>query len=195
MALTIIEICNSALMKLGASSILSLDDDTTEARACKLRYDACRRITLRTHPWNFAVGRVITAPDSATPAFGYTYGHTLPSDCLRVLEIDSRILYRLEGRKILTDSDAVELKYIKDVTIPTTMDELFSEALACYLAWDICYKITQKTGLRQELWAAYKDALRAAKTTDAQEERDYELTADEIVDSRVSGTSIGRANR
>jgi hypothetical protein len=198
MALTIIEICNSAMTKLGAQSILSLDDDTTEARACKLRYDACRRIVLRRHPWNFAIERVITAPEAppAVPAFEFTYQHVLPSDCLRVLEVGPEdATYRIEGRKIRTNFDALELRYIKNITDPTVMDELFSEALACYLAWDTSYKITQKTGVREELWQAYTLSLRDAKSVDAQEERDYELEANEIVDSRTSGTTPGRANR
>ena len=196
MAETVIEVCNSALMKLGAQSILSLADNTTEARACNLRITPCRRVVLRRHPWNFATARIITAPIVGEPPFEFAYSHQLPATCLRVLAIGPNdIGYRIEGRNILTDSDTVELKYINDITDPTIWDQLFGEALACYLAWDLSYKITQKEGVRRELWDAYLLALRDARSVDAQEERDHELTADLFIESRVSAVTPGRSNR
>lgn len=195
MASTIIEVCNSAITKVGGQSILSIDDNTTEARICKLRFAPCRKIVIRRHPWNFAIDRVVTAPEVGSPAFGYTYKHPFPATLLRVLEVGCDVPYRIEGRYILADSDSLDLKYLKDVEDPTTWDELFGEALACYLAWDIAYKITQKQGVREELWQAYKDTLRDAKSVDAQEERDHEIEANLLVDSRFDGTSPGRSNR
>lgn len=196
MATSIIEICNSALTKVGARAIQDLTDDSNEANVCNLRFEPCKRAVLRRHPWNFAIDRVTTAPETGSPAFGATYKHALPSDCLRVILVGPNdLFYRIEGRKLLVDSDIVNLTYIKNVSDPTVMDELFGEALACYLAWDIAYKITQKQTLQRELWIMYLSALRDAKSVDAQEERDYELTADAFVDSRFSGTTPGRSNR
>lgn len=195
MATTEIIICNSALTKLGARSIQALGDDSNEANACNLRFEACKRAVLRRHPWNFAIDRVISAPEVATPAFEYAYQHVLPANCLRVLSVDpDTIGYRIEGRKILADSNALNVRFIYDCNI-SLVDELFAEALACYLAWDIAYKITGKLDVQKTLWEMYRVALRDAKSVDAQEERDYELEANMFVESRVANVTPGRSNR
>lgn len=95
----------------------------------------------------------------------------------------------------MTNSNAINLKYLKDEDDPTIWDQLFGEALAFYLAWDLSYKITQKEGVRAELWGGYLQTLRDAKSVDAQEERDFELEANLFVESRVSAVTPGRSNR
>ncbi len=75
-----VEIANSAIVKVGGRSIQSLDDDTVEAKTCKLRMEPCKRIVLRMHPWNFAIERVSLAPLVSTPAFEFSAEFQLPSD-------------------------------------------------------------------------------------------------------------------
>jgi hypothetical protein len=187
MASDITEIANSALVKIGAANILSLDDDTKEARLCKLRYTPVRRIVLRMHPWNCAIERVSLAPLSSTPAFDFTKEFQMPATCLRLISITPLdILYRIEGRKILCDETELELRYVKDVTEVTQLDELVSEAIACYLAWDLAYALTQSNSAREFAWKQFETVKRQAKSVDAMEERDYELTADTFLDSRLS---------
>ena len=55
MAQSAVDICNSALQKLGAASILSFQDNSREARQCNIAYDSNRRSELRKHDWNFAI--------------------------------------------------------------------------------------------------------------------------------------------
>jgi hypothetical protein len=195
MATSDVEICNSAITKIGGATIMSLSDETVEAATCNLRLDPCRRIVLRMHPWNCAIGRVELAPDVDVPAFDFTSQFTLPADCLRVLEVADDIEYRIEGRKIVSDGTSISLKYLKNVTDPTQLDELVSEAIACYLAYDIAYKVTQKTSVQDACWKQLQLVLRQAKTVDAQEERDYEIQANTLLESRIGSPTIGRSNR
>ena len=66
------EICNLALQEVGAQRILSLNDDTVEAKLCKDFYSNVRDELLRSHPWKFAIKRVALAEVSgSTPAFGF----------------------------------------------------------------------------------------------------------------------------
>jgi len=105
MAQSVVDICNSALSLVGAASIMSLTDNSKEARICNLQYDSNRRDELRKHYWNFAIKRVALAPDAQAPAFDFAYQFTLPSDCLRiVIPNDAYLDWVLEGRKILTNS-------------------------------------------------------------------------------------------
>ena len=50
-------IANGALLRLGASKINALDEQTDSARACSQWIDPVRREALRAHPWNFALKR------------------------------------------------------------------------------------------------------------------------------------------
>jgi hypothetical protein len=184
-----VEIANSALAKIGAATILSLDDDTKEARLCKIRLTPIRRIVLRMHPWNCAIGRVLLAPLVETPAFGLTKVFQQPSDCLRIIDITPLdVFYRIEGRKILCNESSLELRYLKDETDWTKFDELLGEAIACYLAWDIGFPLTQSNTVVERVWKQFETIKRQAKSVDAQEERDYELTADTFLDARIQGT-------
>jgi hypothetical protein len=190
MANTIIEICNSALTKIGAESILSFEDGTKSSLTCKERFESCKKYVLRRHPWNCATKRKKLSPLTLAPEFGWTYKFQLPSDCLRVLVVnDGDTEYSIEGRELLADENVLELKYIWDVSDPKLFDSVLDEAIAAYLAWDISYKITQSHTLKETMMRDFRDALRKAKTPDAQEEPAKELTADYYLDSRQAGSS------
>jgi len=59
-------ICNSALIKIGASTISSLTEDSVEAEACKEQYAKLRDELLRSNPWNFANKRAFLGKDEFT---------------------------------------------------------------------------------------------------------------------------------
>lgn len=181
-----VAIANSALIKIGATPILSLDDDTKEGRTCKARYDEVRRIVLRLHPWNCAIKRVILSPLSTDPVFGFTNQFELPADCLRVLypNVDSDPEYRVEGRTIQIDSSEIQLKYVYDLEDTSKMDVLLAEAISTYLAFDIAYAITQKDSVRDAMFGLWRNIESKAKTIDAQEDSRSVLEADTWVEER-----------
>lgn len=164
------EIANSALVKIGARPILSLTEGSIEAERCSKRMDPIRKIILRRHPWNFAIGRRTLAPSVDVPEFEYSYKFLLPADCLRLLEVMDEVEFRLEGGYILSDESSLSIKYIRDVIDTNLFESLFAEAMACYLAWDISYPLTSNATLKDEMWKAYRLALREAKSVDAQED-------------------------
>ncbi len=49
---SVVEIVNSALNLLGASTITALTDDSKNARICNQRYEPIRNRIFRSHPWN-----------------------------------------------------------------------------------------------------------------------------------------------
>ena len=73
MAESAVQICNNALIKLGANTITSLSDDTKPARLCNKIYTVLRDDLLRSHPWNFAIGRSSLAQLVDAPAFGFSF--------------------------------------------------------------------------------------------------------------------------
>jgi len=167
-----VDIINSAMNMIGASNIIERGEDSKAARVSNQRYDSIRDAVLRAHPWNCAVTRVNLAPDTDAPAFDWDYAFTLPTDpyCLRVLRLDYLdIEFRVEGRKIVTNEQSINLIYIARVTDPNTYDTLLQEAIAARLAADVSFTLSQSTSLTQNMYSLYESKLKEARFVDATE--------------------------
>jgi hypothetical protein len=186
---TEVEICNSAIAKVRGRRILTLDDDSTEARLCKDLYPRVRDRLLRSHPWNFAKRRAELGQLSETPAFEYSYIHQLPSDCLRLLETD--LFYNEswsleESGKIFSNSDTVNALYIAKITDTSRFDTTFIEALAYLLAKEIAYPLTQSATLVDMLDKQFNALMKETRTFNAQERGSIkQVEASEWIDERL----------
>lgn len=79
-----ISICNTALGRIGISSLIEdIDDPNTQARQCKNLYDNVRDQVLEDFPWDFAQTVVALAQTSDVYELGYGYRYAVPADCLR----------------------------------------------------------------------------------------------------------------
>ena len=148
MATSEVQICNSALVKIGAARINSLDDETKGAKLCKEQYNKLRKKLLRSHPWNFAIRGVALADSGATPVsiFEFTNEFTLPNDVLRVLgtnllEVQDWVIETNNDNDIvlLCNSSSVTIRYVKNVTDTTFFPPDFEEALALLIAADLAF--------------------------------------------------------
>ena len=167
---SVVDICNGALNQLGASTILTLTEDSKNARLCNGRFTQVRDAVFRSHPWNCLQKRVQLAADSDAPAWGFTTQYTLPADCLRVLTIlDYDADYKIEGRKILTDNSTMKILYISRVTDPNEYDELLRETLSAALAADIAYAVTSSNPTASNMYKLFQDKLKDARFVDSTE--------------------------
>ena len=188
-----VDICNSALNLLGASTISALTEDTKNARLCNQRYEPIRNRVFRSHNWNCLIKRVQLAQDSTGPVIEYTYGYTLPSDCLRVLKVHngttdsiaSALDYKVEGRKIVTDEGTVYLVYVALDTDPTNYDSYLYEAVSHQLAADLAYAITNNSTLANQYMSRADERLREARFIDATENALDTIEANEFTDARL----------
>ena len=184
----LIEIANSGLIKAGGNVIMSLTDDSREGRLANNRFKSDMRTVLRWHPWNCAMARVELSPLVTTPAFGYSQQFQMPSDLLRLSLIEDVEDFRIEGRLILCDESTIDIKYVKDPgEAVAELDQLCTEAIATYFAWDICYALVQSNSLRASLWVSFMDIFRHAKSVDSKEDMMSQITANEWDDSRSAG--------
>ena len=189
---SIVEICNSGLSMLGASTIASLTEDSKNARLCNQRFEPVRDAVFRNHSWNCLMKRASIAEDSVAPTWGWTKSYTLPSDCLRVMKLESddpvlssEIEHKLEGRKIVTNEGSpLKILYIARITDPNEYDVLLQEVLATRLAAELAYAITASTSLSQIMMAAYQDKLREARHADATEGYFDQIEANTFINSR-----------
>ena len=167
---TEVSICSNALRRLGDDPITSLTDDTERARLCNSFYPDARDAVLRLHTWNFAVTRASLAQLAAAPAYGFAYQYSLPSDCLRVLQIkDYNLDYKIEGRKLLINESAVYLIYLAQITDVNELDVLLRETISAGLASDISYAITSNLQVTKLMTEKYGLKLSEARHTDASE--------------------------
>jgi len=167
---SVVEICNGSLNQLGATTILSLTEDSKNARLCNQRYTQVRDAVFRSHPWNCLQKRVELAADTTTPAWGFSYAYTLPADCLRLLRIlDYDSNYKVEGRKILSNTSSMKILYIGRVTDPNEYDELLRETLSAALGADIAFAVTSNNQTATNMYNLFQDKLKDARFVDSTE--------------------------
>ena len=190
---SVVNMCNSSLNLLGASTITALTDDTKNARLCNQRYEPVRNRVFRSHAWNCLHKRVQLAQNSTAPVVEYDHAYALPSDCLRVLKIHNgttdsiatALDYKLEGRNIVTDQDTIFLIYIALDTDPNNYDSYLREAISHQLAADLCYAITNNAALANNYMTRADERLREARFIDATENSLGTIESNEFTNARL----------
>jgi hypothetical protein len=180
----VLSVCNSALIKIGAERIVSLDDDSKAAVLCNEQFSKIRDDELRAHPWNFAVKRLELAELATPPAFGFAHAYQLPIDCLKILSVESSFPYVIEGRSLLTDAESAQIKYISQIEDVGAWDAGFREVVAIRLACDLAYAIAQSAKLGESMYALYERARSRARSMDAQEGSPQTLVIRDWLDAR-----------
>jgi hypothetical protein len=180
-----VDICNSALIKIGVEKISALSDNSRQAILCNEQYDKLRKALLREHPWNFAVKRAALTDNGNTPAWDYEYEFDLPADCLRILNTQyADTDFQVEGGKILARADELNIRYISDEDDTTKFPPDFQELLALKIAIDLSYTLIQSNSTTGSLLAQYDRMLRDVRSFDGQENPSQEVTNDLFIVSR-----------
>ena len=190
---SIVNICNSALNLIGASTISALTEDTKNARLCNQRYEPVRNRVFRGHNWNCLIKRVELARNSTAPVMEYTYAYALPSDFLRVMKIHNGTTdsiaadldYKVEGKNIVTNQTTVYLVYVSLDTDPNNYDAYLREAISHQLAADLAYAITNNATLANNYMTRADERLREARFIDATENSLDTIEANEFTDARL----------
>jgi len=165
-----LDVCNEAALALGGKPMQSFNDGSTTAVLCSAAWTRAIEMLLRLHPWNCAIKRAVLTPDADPPVYGWTAAFSLPSDLLRLLEIDGVTEYKIEGRKILCDESELNIRYVYLNTDPATWDALLLQSMTAYMQFRLAYPLTKAGSVEQGRWAQFAEILRSAKAIDAQEE-------------------------
>lgn len=176
-------VINLALQSIAATTISDPDEDIESARQAKICYDQVVRREIELHPWYFAK-RQATLPANATaPTFKYARAFNLPSDFLRLVELEDKWVfstlrnidvapkpaYEIQGRAVLTDLDApLNIGYLADVTAdPTIWPPSFVQVAASALAARLAYTLTKSDGAVRLAKENYAEALAFARRNNA----------------------------
>lgn len=168
MTTTQVSICNEALNLCGATSIISLDENTSNARRCASIYDQTRLSLIRMHPWSCCVKRITLSPSTVHPSFGYTNAFPLPKDFVRLVSAGTKG-FDIENRHILANSASIQLVYVFDNSNEQTWDSLLAEAMALYLCSKIAKPITGSQSEADSAWQKLQILLKQARAINGQE--------------------------
>ena len=186
MATSEVEICNSAIVKLGGQRIVSLTDNNPIARLMNEQYPKHRDELLYSHPWKFAMtsyapAEIAKPPGVNTPDFRYG----LPADCLRVVGTDSKTdRWYVQDGSLYCDRAQPLIYYIAKITDVSKFTPGFSEVLALKIAADCAYSIVQSVSLKTQLAQEYENKLRQVRSFSAQEGSTPRVYADDWLHSR-----------
>lgn len=160
-----INIINRALIKLGQPTISSTSQEPN-GRVYGLVYQDLRDWLLASHPWRFAIKRVVLSQDVEAPVSGFAYAYTLPSDFLSLYRfgeyykspnlsdniVSSDERYSIEGNKILcNEKDRLYMLYIAKIEEPEKFSVSFREALVNKIAAEYAAKLKQSINLANKL--------------------------------------------
>lgn len=181
------DICNLALGYLGVSkTIASLDESSTEARACKRHYANDRDTVLADFAWPFATRFQDLALVEEDPTDEWSYSYRKPTGalvCRRIVSgyaneaADQRIPFRIAsddiGELIFTDEQDAQMEFTWKITSTARFSATFAKALARKLASSIAAAITggdpYKLGERQlQLYMVEIGAASAAALNESQ---------------------------
>ena len=180
--ITATDICNLALAYIAKGRIISMDQNTEEARQCSMHYDHCRRMLLRSYRWGFARRtEKLALTEETVPGWHHVYGY--PSKCLSVRfvfpehgafrkEFD-RWQYEVADvgsvKVICSNVEKAWCEYTEDITEVNRMTEEFIEALARYLAASMAMVVTGNAELMNTNYQLMQAVLMSAQTESARE--------------------------
>ncbi len=174
MAMSRIDLCSRALLKIGANPIGSLSEGTAEADVASNLYDYVRDALLSAHPWHFATTqkKLAALPASGKGAWAAN-AYALPADCLRILyagnyEGGSGLVYRLSNRTLHTNAAEIYLTYVFRAD-ESDYPPYFDKVLIGHLAAEFCIPLTDSTSRWESLRKIAEEDLRQAKLINAQQ--------------------------
>jgi hypothetical protein len=171
MALTALQLCSRALIKIGAQPVASLDDGTAESEVAANLYPAMRDGLLSLHPWSFATAQETLPRLAAQPVADFVHAYQLPVGFLRVLSAGGEnagqgIRYRIVEDRLHTDAERVTLTYVFRPD-ESAFPPFFASALVARLAAEFCIPLTEATTRTQLLFQQAEAELRAARHADS----------------------------
>lgn len=178
-------IWNMALTLVAEKRLSSLSDDDGNRELLSNFWEMARDARLTSSAWSFAIQRKALAVDTAAPAWGFDYQYSLAGDVVRVLQVSEtyagvdtaffrdsdNTLFRVEGRKILTDLGApLYVKWIVNSVDVGLWHAAFAMLLACDLAALVNPRATESEQTQQRIEKMQMQAWALAASTNAIEQ-------------------------
>lgn len=170
---SLVDLCATALLKIGARPIASLDEATSEAECARRLYPVVRDALLTVHPWSFTLAQAELTAEAAPPLADFAHAFALPPDHLRTISVGTGgrgrgLVYRVQGMLILTDAESITLTYQRRAP-EEEFPAFFVQLLVTRLAAEFCVPLTEGTSRALELHRLAEAELRLARLVDSQQ--------------------------
>lgn len=186
-----VQLCNRALLRLGAARITSLTDGTQEATLCNLLFNDIADEVMSSGSWSACIRRASLNATSTDPTYGYDYEFQLPTNpvCLRVLSTEDEEEneyeeYAIEGDKLLSDALLVNIKYIARITDTQSYGTLLSNCIVSRLAAELAYPITGQAKVMQSLMEQYYRDMQMSLSLDGSQGSTEVFVNNDLIDIR-----------
>lgn len=184
---TKVKLCNRALIRLKKSVISSLDDTAQTAVYCNQVFDEIVEKVLAEGDWSHARKR-LELGSSGTPAFGWDYAHTLPTDFVSLIEVNETkpglIPHSIENGEILSDNSTMKIKYTYFHNNPSKWSAHYKEAFVAALALELAYLFRADKVLLQALSSEYDKQLMKGLGGDGSQDSPTEIHVDTLIEDR-----------
>lgn len=192
-----ISICNQALVKLGANTITSIDQNTTEAGICKAFYTDVLNTVLEEYPWTFATKRYELPQKAGTPPKPFAAWYLIPSNVIRIVDASSDPNFDranstdwvVENGDILSNDGSMYIRAIIEVTDTSLYTAGFVRAFIVRLAAEMSTAITRSRELADQLMRDYSIQVQRAISADSQQGRTRTYRSNQLITVRNAGTS------
>ena len=160
MAISKTEICNKALTLVGANPIVSITDDTQNARILSRVYDLSLKSILSECPWVFALQRKLLALSADTLEWYDTsenYVYVRPNNMIRAFRAnDSNAIWSQLGEYIVSDTEGLGLEFVYYLDVPSRYTTSFVEAFIDKLCSDIAFMVLNSKTVAQGFLEKYE---------------------------------------
>lgn len=184
MATSWVEICNLALISLGAKTITQLEppEDTNNAQLCKAIYRGAVDEVLGEHEFACAEARQDLNKLTAEPeGVLWHFQYRLPVNFLKIRSVDPDSPYERSGSVILSNEEALTLVYTYRVTNPQSLDAHVGRAISAKIAFILAPKIVQRDKFTVYMEGQYERALMKARWAEIKKKKkqDADLLSDQ----------------
>lgn len=191
-------ICNQSLLKLGADTIINIDQDNTEAKLCKAFYTDTLQSVLEEYPWTFATKRYELPQSAETPPKPFAAQYLIPSNVLTIVQASANpdftkhntTEWQVENGYIVSNDAKMYIKTIIDITDTELFSGKFVRAFVARLAAEMALAVTQSATLQRQLLEEYGILLEKAISADGQQGRSRKYRSDQLILIRTAGTSF-----
>lgn len=171
--MTKVDLINKALTQLGAAPIVSITDNTANARAVNRVYEISLKAILNESKWNFATKRRLLSLSADTLEWydsNSTYIYTKPSDAIFIYETnDIYADWRVEGDYIISDTSGLGVRYVYYNEDVAKFPAPFTQAFIDLLSSDIAFYILNSKPKAESMLSKYMTvSLPKAKSKNAQ---------------------------
>jgi len=194
MATTKVDICSTALIMIGANTITSFSDDSTEANVCNTIYEDILKSALTRHRWRFATEQKQLSLLTSAPTGRYAYAYQLPTspELLQLITLtvnDIVIPYERYGDKVFLDNYGSSSSVICDYVYRADEGEFpphFILALEYTLAGLFAGSIARDSGMIKQFADMAERQYLVAKNIDSAEKTTRKLDQSRFINLRQS---------